>query len=415
MTPPESFRGRAALMAAHCAGMVDLVALPVWVGTLVSQFGLAPQQAGLLATLFLAGAVVASLVVAPRIARLPGRRVASLGYAVAAAAFAGVALGVVPASVPGSEAAYALLALLHAVAGVSAGAALSVTHGTIARSARPHRLFALVGMALGVFAILFMGATPPLVAAHGGSVLFMVFGGVMAVAAVVCAVAFPQTEEPAAAPSPAGSRADVAAPRAPLPPAVWAGMAGLAAMALVQAMTFSFLERVGDHRGFSAEAITGVLVALGVVNLLPAPLAAWLERRLPARSVLLGGALLQAVLAIIIMTATGLLPYAAAASVFAAVMIFTHTFAFGALAQMDRSGRALAATPAMLMVGAALGPILGGTLVQFLGYGSLAVAALVIGLGAFTCFLRLRIRPPEPGLARAPAGPLGVAADAHPR
>jgi hypothetical protein len=47
-----------------------------------------------------------------------------------------------------------------------------------------------------------------------------------------------------------------------------------------------------------------------------------------------------------------------AASVFAAVMIFTHTFAFGLLARLDLSGRAMAATPAMLMIGAAIGPIL---------------------------------------------------------
>ena len=31
--PIESRRGRAALMVAHCAGMVDLVALPVWMGS----------------------------------------------------------------------------------------------------------------------------------------------------------------------------------------------------------------------------------------------------------------------------------------------------------------------------------------------------------------------------------------------
>ena len=36
----------------------------------------------------------------------------------------------------------------------------------------------------------------------------------------------------------------------------------------------------------------------------------------------------------------------------------------------------LAATPAMLMTGAAIGPILGGTLVKALGYGSLGAAAL---------------------------------------
>jgi MFS family permease len=75
--------------------------------------------------------------------------------------------------------------------------------------------------------------------------------------------------------------------------------------------------------------------------------------------------------------------------VFAAVMIFTHTFAFGLLAQLDRSGRAMAATPAMLMTGAAIGPILGGTLVKAFGYGSLGAAALLIGAVAVFCFSRI--------------------------
>ncbi|MFX5714056.1 hypothetical protein ABTE40_20160, partial [Acinetobacter baumannii] len=92
-------------------------------------------------------------------------------------------------------------------------------------------------------------------------------------------------------------------------------------MGLVQSMTFSFLERVGSDRGFGLEAVTGVLIALGFVNLLPAPLAALLEKRLPARSVLMAGPLVQALLVVVIMSSLRFAPYAAAASVFAAVMI----------------------------------------------------------------------------------------------
>ena len=49
MITTHSLRGRMALMVGHCAGMVDLVALPVWVGTLISVYRFDPQQAGLLA------------------------------------------------------------------------------------------------------------------------------------------------------------------------------------------------------------------------------------------------------------------------------------------------------------------------------------------------------------------------------
>lgn len=372
MIRTESVRGRIALMVAHCAGMVDLVALPVWVGTLISVYRFDPQQAGLLVTLFLAGAVLASLVLAPIFQALPGRIAATLGFAVAAAGFA----------LASTTAQFAQLAVLHTAVGVAAGASLSVTHGTIARSSNPHRLFAMVGMALGVFAIVFLGGTPVLVASFGGPVLFQVFAGVMALGAVVAALAFP-------VPDTVGSAPSARAASAPLSPAVWWGVLGIAAMGLVQSMTFSFLERVGRDRGFGLEAVTGVLIALGVVNLFPAVLAAVLEKRWSARSVLLAGPALQALLVVLIMNSTVFGPYAAAAAVFAAVIIFTHTFAFGVLARLDPTGRALAATPAMLMFGAAIGPILGGTLVKVLGYGSLGVAALVIDGLAMLAFARI--------------------------
>ncbi len=368
----DSRRGRLALMVAHSAGMIDLVALPIWVGVLVAHYGFDPQQAGALATLFLGGVVLASVVLARIFHRGAGRGVATLGFAAAAAAF----------GLAATRTDFAALAALHALAGLAVGAALSVTHGSIARSDRPHRLFALAGMALGVFAVVFLGATPQAVAAAGGPALFVVFAAVMALAALASLLAFPSVG------AAAGRPASAAVPAA-LEPAVWFGIAGIACMTVVQAMTFSFLERVGAERGFDRQAINAVLIALGIVNLFPAALAALLERRVAARSVLLAGPLLQAALAAVVMNASGFAPYAVAASLFAAVMIFTHTFAFGLLSRLEPSGRALAATPAMLMAGSAIGPVLGGTLVKSFGYGSLGIAAALMAAVAVLCFFRL--------------------------
>jgi predicted MFS family arabinose efflux permease len=371
--PIESRRGRFALMVAHCAGMVDLVALSVWVGTLIAHYRFDTQQAGGLPTLFLLGVVLASLVLAPRINRLPGRWVASAGFAVSALAF----------WIAGGVTAYATLAVLHAVAGVAAGSALSVTHGTIARSSNPHRLFAIVGMALGVFAVVFLAGTPQLIAALGGPALFYAFAAVMGLGALASLLAFPSP--------PAASSRTVQGTTLSggFPTVVWFGIAGISCMTLVQAMIFSFLEGVGMFRGFDRSAINGVLIALGLVNLLPAALAALLERRVAARKVLLAGPIVQVALAATIMVSPVFGPYAVAASLFAAVMVFTHTFAFGLLARLDTSGRALAATPAMLMIGSAIGPFLGGTLVKLAGYEALAVTAGALAVVAVACFSRL--------------------------
>ena len=69
-TRSTSTFGHVALIVAHCAGMVDLVALPVWVGTLIQHYQLDPQQAGGLVTLFLIGAVLSSVFLASRFQRI---------------------------------------------------------------------------------------------------------------------------------------------------------------------------------------------------------------------------------------------------------------------------------------------------------------------------------------------------------
>jgi predicted MFS family arabinose efflux permease len=381
----ESRGGKLVLMTSHCAGMLDMVALPLWVGTLVTAYAFDAQQAGGLVTLFLLGAVAASLFFAPRFHRIDGRTAAVGGFALSAACFFAAA----------QTQRFELLAALHLGGGLAAGTGLSFTHGTIGRSANPHRLFGLSGMALGVFAVLLMGGTPQLIASNGGGALFQVLGFAMVVATVMAAWGFPVADAESATARTlrtSGQR---------LPPRVWFGVVGVGAMALVQAMVYSFVERMGADRGFGVAVVTGILVAIGVVNMFPSGIAALLERRIGAASVLCIGPVVQAALAVVIASSQTLAPFALAASVFVAVMLFTHTFAFGALARLDLSGRVVAATPAMVMIGSAIGPVLGGTLAKVAGYGAIGVAAVIIDALALLCFWLMTRAPASAGVAHA--------------
>jgi len=360
--------------------MVDLVALPVWVGALIAQYRFTPQQAGGLATLFLVGAVISSLFFAPRFNRVNARLSVIGGFGLASIVFLAAA----------QVSDFATLAALHAMAGAAAACGLSFTHGTIARSANPHRLFAIVGMALGVFAIVFLGATPNLIARMGGAVLFAAFAAIMGMAAIAAAISFPV---PATS-----STENLVDGVNRLGRAVWFGIAGVSCMALTQAMIFSFIERIGVDHGFGREAVTGVLIALGFVNLLPAPLAALMEKRLATKHVMFAGPVLQASIAVAITFGSGFVAYAVPTVLFAAVMIFTHTFAFGLLSRLDPTARALAGTPAMLMIGAAIGPIFGGTLVQMFGYPALGLTSIATSAIAVLLFSRVFApsAPPAP-------------------
>jgi predicted MFS family arabinose efflux permease len=361
--------GSIALVVAHCAGMIDLVALPVWVGALVERFGFRPQEAGGLVTLFLLGAVAASAVVAPRLNRLNQRLMATGGFGAAALSFL----------LASTQTAFVPLAGLHFVAGLAVGTGLSMVHGTMGRTANPHRLFAMAGIALGLCGTVLLGAIPQLLIARGGPALFHVFAVVMAIAAVTCAVLFVNP------PVMAEER------HAPFSRATWFTILGVSVMTFNQAMVFSFVEVIGKARGFEAASVLAVLIALGIINfLVPSPLAALLQKRLPATFVVQVGPAVQALLALAVTSATAFSFWAPAAAVFVAIQIFTHTFAFGLLARLDPSGRAVAATPAMLMIGSALGPIVGGALGENFGFGALGFAAVLVALVAITFFTKAK-------------------------
>ncbi|MGP9767650.1 MFS transporter [Halomonas sp. AOP13-D3-9] len=358
----------AALVIGHCAGLIDLVALPIWVGALITRFNFNPAHAGGLVTLFLIGAVVASLMTARNFHRVNRRALVVLGYSVAAITF----------FVASTQSDFMPLAVLHLIGGLANGMALSLVHGAMGRADNPHRLFAFAGIGLGAFGIVYMGVVPQLMSVQGGNILFLAFAAIFVVAAVAVFSAYPRLETVKAT-----------RPGALFAPGVTAVIAGVSLITFNQAMIFSFIEVIGHARSFAPQAIIGTLIALGIVNFVgPAPLAALLEKRLPARTVLNIGPAVQAAFALILTSVTLFTVWAPVAAVFVAVQIFTHTFAFGLLAKMDPTGRAVAATPAMLMTGSALGPIIGGVLMETASIPFLGITAVIISALSITCFAR---------------------------
>lgn len=391
MISTESLRGRIGLMVAQVAGTIELAAMPLWVGMLMQAYGMDPQQAGSLVTLYVAGAVIGGFLAARAFGRLrPGRPIAAIGALVGAFVFLGVYFAE----------GYPVLAVLHVVGGLFVGPVIAVTAGTVARSANPHRLFALVNVVFSLFAAMFLGVMPPVVARLGGEVLFLAIAGVLVLGAVGSMLAFPDSSPPAPAPG------EAAKPRTPIPSAVWVGMAGLCVMACMYSMTLSFFERVGMARNYGAALVGTVLTITAIVKLFPAAVAGLLEKRLPARGVMLVMPVVQAVTIALIFAVPNFWVYAVAGPLFIGTLLFTHIFAFGLLSRLEPTGRAMAAEPALLLVGAGLGPLIGGTLVKFHGFPALAVAAAVLAALAILCFLRVpREAAPKAAAPQAVAAP----------
>ncbi len=388
-TTPDTFGGKAVLTLAHVAGMVDMVALPVWIGALMQYYRYSPSQAGLTVTLFLLGVVSASVLFAPRFNRVPKRPAAACGFALAALAF------FLASRQPVDAASFQALAALHALGGFGVGCALTFTHGSIGRSANPHRLFGVVNIALGFFAVAFLGGMPPLLQNTSASMLFVIIAGSMSLGAVVCALFFPTVASIPESSSHAQSPPQPGAAPARIPRAAWFVIGVVMCLTLNQAMVFSFVERIGAARGFGMDRVNGVLIALGLVNLLPGVMAALLQTKWSAVAVGFAGPIGQALLALMLSSSLSFAPYAVAASLYVFMVIFTHNFLFGLLSRLDPSGRAAAATPAMMMIGSCIGPALGGVLVQGLGYAGLGWMACGVSCIAVLGMWRVRKHLPE--------------------
>jgi predicted MFS family arabinose efflux permease len=373
MAAIDSIRGRTVLTISHVAGMVDMVALPIWVGTLVAHYKFDPQQSGGLVTLFLMAVVLASITLAPRFDQMPRRWMASIGYAVTAIAF----------FIASKTEVYPALAALHFIGGLGVGCGLSFTHGSIGRSTNPHRLFALAQFAVGAFSVMFFGGVPKLIAVNGGQALFLVFAILMLIAMIATGLAFPVGEVRSAE-----MQAHHGASK--IPKAAWFAILGVLLLTLNQAMMFSFVERIGVDHNFGQDRVNMVLVIAGFITLLPAIIAAALQTTISARTVGMLASCTQAVLALTITQAQSYEIYAVAAGFYVFVMIFSHVFLFGLIAKLDPSGRAVASTPAMVMAGSAIGPFLGGTLVVTFGYTAIGYAVVVIGLVAAIFLSRIK-------------------------
>ena len=74
------------------------------------------------------------------------------------------------------------------------------------------------------------------------------------------------------------------------------------------------------------------------------------------------------------------------------VTIFGHTFIFGLFAKFDPSGRMNASTPSMLMLGTAIGPIVGGVIVQHWGFPTMGLTSAAVAFCGAACFAAITRR-----------------------
>jgi len=322
-------------------------------------------------TVYTAGIFLTSITLAPRFTQLPQRLIAIAGFFLGALAFVVIIL------LDG----FAALVPAHFVAGIGAGSALSMVHGTISRSARPHRLFAIANLGVALFSIAFFIGVPAALPRDPNAVFF-VLGGLLALAGIAAAVAFPSTF----AAGPTSPAAAAGAGVSPYKLAVVLAFTGVALMSIGQSNIYPFVERIGAWREFSPQSIANMLAISGILNLLAPIVAAVLENIVPRVATICVALLIHAVFTITASSSATFTPYAVAGSLLIFMTLFSHTFMFGLIAKIDPSGRTASSTPAMITLGAMMGPALGGAMAQFVGFYAIGWVSAALLLASSACF-----------------------------
>lgn len=344
-------------------------AMPLLLGSIADALALGAAQVGLLGTLELAAMAVTATGIAPIVARRSRVALSVVGCLVAGAG----QLMAVPAET------FALLALSRVVAGTGMGVSAAAAQGAVAAAAKPDRLFGIFFAASTPLGALLLLVLPYLIAAGG-------YGAGYTTLAVISLVAVPLVIWLPRAPLTDGeknARLDRAPQRAVAIPA-------LIAVALVGASDlgmWTFIERIGSGAGLTPEGVGQALAAATLAGSVCATIAAWLSTRFGRVIPIIVSFATMVGVAVALGGASRAETYVPLVIVWSASVFVGLTYAMGALAAADSSGRWSAAAAGARAVGGALGPAAAGLVVGSGGYqgagllvGSLCAVGLILSV-----------------------------------
>ena len=352
-----------AMGAFAMAGNTPLVVQPMVVGAMVDRLGLTERQAGILASLELAGLTIGILALMGVMGRVPRPTLAVLAVATI------VAANVLTCTVSG----FAWLLPMRILSGFGAAAAFCVYLSMAAATPVPERVFAVVN----AISIAYSGILTLLAAR------ILQLGGLtgmlltLALITTLALLTVPLTRETARAPAAPRSRLQLAA----IPQPVLVLLAMMLLLYTGHGAIWAFQERIGVAAGLSEHAVgkwIGVSMLVWGVggSLLARMLGMCIGRIWP--QVLSLGASCVAVLFLVFGSTP--LAFATSCGLIALSWFYGLPYQMGLLAARDAKGRAALAGVMMSTAGMAIGP--GVSALLLLGH-----AHWPIGVFAGICYL----------------------------
>ncbi|QCI13111.1 MFS transporter [Pseudomonas putida] len=358
------------LLIGFALGCSSSVTLPVLLGQVTQRFGLSASQGGLLGTLELSSTALVVLL-ASRWPRL-GQGRALMG---------GVALAILLANLISTFCqGFWIFVPARAVAGIGYGLLLADLGRRVGHSDDPQQLFALQQIAMVVMAILFYTSMPSLIAGLGTPAPFA-FVSLSSLLFLLSVFALG-----------AGDKVAVTTPiaaQAPLSRRPLAISLSIVLLCSTYGALWAYLPSAALQAGIGVSALSTTLAVGALANLLGAIAAERIGLRWGFAPVWLMLAL-AALARIGVISGEGSL-FLVSAVVLPFTMIFVTPYFFGLLALLDRSGRAAAAGPGFLMIGNALGPLIGGLVIACSGLSTLGMLGLLGCVVTFVTVYAVRL------------------------
>jgi len=352
------------LRAAYVAALFSPQLSPMLLGAASEGLGLAPGRAGLVTTVEFLCQGVAALLVSPFVHRLDRRRIVVATVAV-------LAVGHAASAAAGS---FGLLVATRILVGSTQGLLLGTINAEIARTRDPERTYAACFLGAIVFGAAGFFCMPVVMGWFGAQ------RGAYGLAALVAAVAWPLVTR-----FPRSGREVVASGAQGPPRAVLVLLAATVMISWSDGLVWPFAERIGSALGVFPRVL-GWLLGAGIMAGLLGSLGA---RALGARLGYFGPAafgMAGTALGGLAMTLAGGPQALACATILKnGTVFFLFPYLLALAADADRSGRGASAMTGCLPLGFALGPVVGGGLIErfgfpALGWAGICLAAVAIGL-----------------------------------
>jgi len=360
--------GRGAFAGAlgiYTAGGLFWAFLPFFVGLQVGAGGMTQAQAGSLGSAYLIGFSLASLTGLWWVPRFNWR--ALIG---AAAAVIVICLFVLA----GSEA-YGISIASVFVIGLMMGGFWTLAYRIFGASDNPDRSFATgIVVAYTVLALVSYVVGQYVVPDHG------LRGSAYLLSAVIVVLGLSAILVPS---GPGESTEERTTVSYRPPPRVALALLGILATGFAFAAIWAFAERIGVASGFDSSLISPVVASNLLASAAGSVLATVLGTRFGRRKTLLVGMALMVGAILALSGAEAYWLYAIGIVGLGFTVGFVLPYQMGALAVLDQEGRFVVLISAAQGIGSAIGPALGGAVVDMGGLGSLVItAAVALLLGA---------------------------------